>query len=200
MIPILNISSVRPIKKTIDDVKIRQFNKNGKPTAKTREAKKSAFVFYFGCKNSNSWTWQWQIDDDLDKAKEKALKACLKGGLGYGVENCHLFSIGDKIVYGDAALRAKIEEKLIKKLAKRKESGGINYVQQYLFADNEIFSKMSPTTFKKLTFNEEKNIGNIVKRTTRNSDWSKKKTFRSFINSNSYIHKDNSRFNTKNRD
>ena len=39
---------------------------------------------------------------------------------------------------------------------------------------------MSPTTFKKLTFNEEKNIGNITKRTVRNSDWSKRKTFRSF--------------------
>tara|TARA_B100001179_G_scaffold106223_1_gene75585 strand:- start:77 stop:793 length:717 start_codon:yes stop_codon:yes gene_type:complete len=39
---------------------------------------------------------------------------------------------------------------------------------------------MSPTTFKKLTFNEEKDIGNITKRTVRNSDWSKRKTFRSF--------------------
>ena len=44
------------------------------------------------------------------------------------VDNCHLFSIGDKIVYGDAALRTKVEEKLRKKLAKisksKKKSGG----------------------------------------------------------------------------
>ena len=154
----------------------KEFNEKVKPTAKTRAAKKSAHVMYFGCKNSNSFTWQWQIDDDLDKAKEKALEACLKGAAAYGVETCHLFSIGDKIVYGDAALRTKIEEKLRKKLAKRK----VNYVQQYLFSGYEIFSKMSPTTLKKLTFNEEKDIGNITKRTVRSSDWSKRKTFRSF--------------------
>ena len=38
-----------------------------------------------------------------------------------GIKNCHLFSIGNKIVYGkDAAFRAEIEEKLNKKLAKKK--------------------------------------------------------------------------------
>ena len=158
----------------------KEFNKNVKPTAKTRESKKSAHVMYFGCKNTNDWTWHWSVNDDLDEAHEKTYKACLKAGLGRGVENCHLFSIGDKIVYGDAALRTKIEEKLRKKLAKKKKSGAGAYVQQYLFADSELFSKMSPTTFKKLTFNKEKNIGNITKRVKRNSEWSKKKTFRSF--------------------
>ena len=166
-----------PLNKGCIKLGTKEFNKKIKKIAKSRDAKRSAFVFYFGCENSNDWTWQWQIADDLDEAKEKAYKACLAYPR---VKNCHLFSIGDKIVYGDAALRTKIEEKLIKKLAKRKESGAINYVQQYLFADNEIFSKMSPTTFKKLTFNEEKNIAKITKRTVRNSDWSKKKTFRSF--------------------
>jgi len=161
-----------PLNKGCIKLGTNEFNKKIKKIAKSREAKRSAFVFYFGCENSNDWTWQWQMADDLDEVKEKAYKACVASTR---VKNCHLFSIGDKIVYGDAALRTKIEEKLIKKLAKRKKSGAINYVQQFLFSGHEIFSKMSPTTFKKLTFNEEKNIGNVVKRTTRNSDWSKKK-------------------------
>jgi len=169
-----------PLNKGCIKLGTKEFNKKIKKIAKSREAKRSALVFYFGCENSNDWTWHWKIGDDLDKAKEKAYKECLKSGLGRGVKNCHLFSIGDKIVYGDATLRTKIEEKLIKKLAKRKESGAINYVQQHLFSGYEIFSKMSPTTFKKLTFNEEKNIGNITKRTVRNSDWSKRKNFISF--------------------
>ena len=167
----------KPLNKGCIKLGTNEFNKKVKKVAKSRDAKRSALVFYFGCENSNAWNWQWKIGDDLDEAKETAYKACVASPR---VKNCHLFSIGDKIVYGDAALRAKIEEKLIKKLAKRKKSGAINYVQQFLFSGHEIFSKMSPTTFKKLTFNEEKNIGNVVKRTTRNSDWSKKKTFRSF--------------------
>ena len=166
----------KPLNKGCIKLGTKEFNEKNKKIAKSREAKKSAFVFYFGCENSNSFTWHWYINDDLDVAKEKAYKECLKSGLRYGVKNCHLFSIGDKIVYGDAALITKIEEKLRKKLAKRK----VNYVQQYLFSGYEIFSKMNPTTFKKLTFNEEKDIGNITKRTVRNSDWSKRKTFRSF--------------------
>ncbi len=167
----------KPLNKGCIKLGTNEFNKKIKKVAKSREAKKVAFVFYFGCENSNDWAWQYMASDDLDEAKEKAYKAC---AADHRVKNCHLFSIGDKIVYGDAALRTKIEEKLRKKLAKRKQSGAINYVQQYLFYGYKIFSKMSPTTFKKLTFNEEKSIGDITKRTIRNSDWSKKKTFRSF--------------------
>jgi len=156
-----------------------EFNEIVKATAKTRSAKRSAHVMYFGCINMDNWHWRWAISDDLDEAKEKAYRQCVTKGAQW-VDNCHLFSIGDKIVYGDVALRTKIEEKLKKKLAKKKKSGSHNYVQQYLLSGYEIFSKMSPTTFKKLTFNNEKNIGKITKRIKRNSDWSKKKTFRSF--------------------
>ena len=55
------------------------------------------------------------------------------------------------------------------------------YVQQYLFWDDIIFTQESPTTFKKLTFNEEKNISNIpksVKRSTKHRE--KRKIFRSY--------------------
>jgi len=160
-----------------------KFNKKIKPATKTRENKNQAFVMYFGCIDMNNWYWHTGIEDDLDKAKEKAHSMCVSKGAQW-VDNCHLFSIGDKIVYGDAALRTKVEEKLRKKLAKisksKKKSGAGSYVHKFLLWDNLIFSKKSPTTFKKLTFNEEKNIAKITKRTVRNSDWSKKKTFRSF--------------------
>ena len=55
----------------------KEFNEKNKKIAKSREAKRSAFVFYFGCENSNDWTWQWQMADDLDEVKEKAYKACV---------------------------------------------------------------------------------------------------------------------------
>jgi len=160
-----------------------KFNERIKPAAKTREKKNQAYVMYFGCIDMNNWYWQTGIEDDLDKAKEIAHSKCVSKGAQW-INNCHLFSIGDKIVYGDPALKTKVEEKLRKKLAKinksKKKSGAGSYVHKFLLWDNLIFSKKSPTTFKKLTFNKEKNIGQIIKRVKRNSDWSKKKTFRSF--------------------
>ena len=156
------------------------FDKKVKLFTQSKENKKKAYVMYFGCNSSQSWYWQTAVENDFDIANEKAYSACLKGALEYGIKNCHLFSIGDKIVYGkDAALIIKIEDKLKKKLGKKKKSGN-TFVHEYLLWDNLIFTKKSPTTFEKLIFNKEKNIGDITKRITRNSDWKTKKTFRSF--------------------
>ena len=172
-----------PLNKRCIKLGTTQFNEKIKPATKTRENKNQAFVMYFGCIDMNNWYWHTGIEDDLDKAKEKAHSMCVSKG-AHMVDNCHLFSIGDKIVYGDAALRTKVEEKLRKKLAKisksKKKSGAGSYVHKFLLWDNLIFSKKSPTTFKKLTFNKEKNAGQVTKRVKRNSDWSKKKNFHSF--------------------
>jgi len=135
---------------------------------------------YFGCISSQSWYWKTAVENDFDIANEKAYSGCLKGASGYGIKNCHLFSIGNKIVYGkDAALITKIEDKLKKKLGKKKKSGNA-FVHEYLLWDNLIFTKKSPTTFEKLTFNKEKNVIDIVQRVKRTSNFKKKKTFRSF--------------------
>ena len=66
------------------------------------------------------------------------------------------------------------------KISDRKKKASGSYVHEFLLWDNVIFTKKSPTTFKKLTFNKEKKISNITKRVKRTSDWSKRKLFRSF--------------------
>jgi len=134
------------------------FNKDIKKFTKTKENKKKAYLMYFGCKSSLTWVWQTAVKNDFNIANEKAYSGCLKGASEYGIKNCYLFSIGNKIVYGkDAALITKIEDKLKKKLGKKKKSGGV-FVHEYLLWDNLIFTKKSPTTFEKLTFNKEKNL------------------------------------------
>jgi hypothetical protein len=155
------------------------FTKEVKPFADKN--KKSAVVMYFGCKSSATWGYQSWREDDLNKAKEKALIKCLTRVQKDGIKNCHLFSIGDKIVYGkDAAFKAEVEEKLNKKLAKNKKKGGANYAQKYLFWDDIIFTKKDPTTFKKLTFKKEKNISDVNKKVKYSDKWNKKKKFRSY--------------------
>ena len=158
------------------------FDEKVKIVAKSSTNKNNAVLMYFGCASNDKWYWSSEIADDLDKAHEKGYSRCSQGASEYGIKKCHLFSIGDKIVYGkDAAFRTKIEEKLRKKLAKKKRSGATdNYVHKFLLWDNVIFTKNNPTTFKKLKFNEEKNVSSITKRVARNSNWDKKKTFRSF--------------------
>ena len=49
-----------------------------------------------------------------------------------------------------------------------------------IFYHDVIVTKSSPTTFKKLIFNKEKNFGNVYKRVKHSSGWKNKKTFRSF--------------------
>jgi len=155
------------------------FTKEVKPFADKN--KKSAVVMYFGCKSSATWGYQSWRADDLNKAKEKALIKCLTRVKKDGIKNCHLFSIGNKIVYGkDAAFRTEIEEKLNKKLIKKKKKGGNNYAQKYLFWENIIFQKKNPTTFKKLTFKKEKDVPNVYKKVKYSDKWDKKKLFRSF--------------------
>ena len=155
------------------------FDKKVKLYAQSKENKKKAYLMYFGCISSQKQYWQTAVENDFDTANEKANSGCLKGASEYGIKNCHLFSIGNKIVYGkDAALITKIEDKLKKKLGKKKKSGGV-FVHEYLLWDNLIFTKKSPTTFEKLTFNKEKNL-NITKRVKRTDGFKKKKTFRSF--------------------
>ena len=136
------------------------FDKKVKIFTQTKENKKKAYFMYFGCTSSQNWYWKTAVENDFDIANEKAYSGCLKGASGYGIKNCHLFSIGDKIVYGkDTALITKIEDKLKKKLGKKKKSGA--FVHEYILWDNLIFTKKSPTTFEKLTFNKEKNVSSI---------------------------------------
>jgi len=154
------------------------FTKGPKPYAEKN--KNNAVFMYLGCKSSATWGYSWEGGDDLDKVKEKSLRNCLKYSEEKGIKNCHLFSIGNKIVYGkDAAFRAEIEEKLNKKLAKKKK-GGADYAQKFLLWDNKVFSKKDSTTFKKLTFNEEKTISEVNKRVKYSANWKTKKIFRSF--------------------
>ena len=155
------------------------FNKDIKKFTKTKENKKKAYLMYFGCKSSLTWVWQSSVKNDFNIANKEAYSGCLKRASEYKIKNCYLFSIGDQIVYGkDAALITKIEDKIKKKLGKKKKSGGV-FVHEYLLWDNLIFTKKSTTTFEKLTFNKEKNL-NITKRVKRTDGFKKKKTFRSF--------------------
>ena len=49
-------------------------------------------------------------------------------------------------------------------------------MHEYLLWDNLVFTKKSPTTFEKLTFNKEKNL-KTTQRIKRTSGFKKKKNF-----------------------
>ena len=156
--------------------------------------KKGVFVTYVGCnKYYTNWSYDYSLDIDLDEAHKEAYKGCAENELPeYNLTGCHLFSINDVIVWGkDAAFVAKVEEtvkeyliknnKKFKKISDKKKRLSEMYVQKYLLWDDVVFTKESPTTFKKLTFNGEKNINNIrkgVKRSTAHIN--KEKLFRSY--------------------
>ena len=160
------------------------FTKGPKPYAEKN--KNNVVVMYLGCKSSATWGYSWQEGDDLDKVKDISLKNCLRYSEEKGIKNCHLFSIGNKIVYGkDAAFRTEIEEKLNKKLSKKKKSVG-NYAQEYLLWNNKVFSKKDSTTFKKLIFKKEKNFPDVNKRVNYSANWKTKKTFRAYSFSAEY--------------
>jgi len=157
--------------------------------------KKGVFVTYVGCnKYYDNWSYDYSLDIDLDEAHRKAYKGCAENELPeYNLTGCHLFSINDVIVWGkDAAFVEKVEEtvkeyliknnKKFKKINDKKKKLSDMYVQKYLLWDDVVFTKESPTTLKKLTFNGEKNINNIrkgVKRSTAHKKH-KEKLFRSF--------------------
>jgi hypothetical protein len=156
------------------------FTKEVKPYAEKN--KNSAVVMYFGCKSYETWGYQSERDDVFDESKKRAFTKCLTRVEKDGIKSCHLFSIGNKIVYGkDSAFRTEIEEKLNKKLSKKKKrkSDG-NYAQEYLLWNDIVFSKKDSTTFKKLTFKKEKNISDVNKRINYSANWKTKKFFRSF--------------------
>ena len=147
------------------------------PKLYAKKNKKKAVVMYLGCKSSATWSYKWNGGNDFDKVKELTFKNCLIQSEKKGIKNCHLFSIGNKIVYGkNAAFRAEIEKKLNKKLSKNKK----NYVQELLLWNDIVFSKKDSTTFKKLTFKKEKNISDVNKRINYSANWKTKKIFRSF--------------------
>jgi len=158
------------------------FNEKAKPWAKKKEF---ALVMYFHCTGKDDWHFYLGYEDDYDKANETAYNICASK---YNIA-CHLFSISDKIVYGkDATFVAKTREKVEKRLAKisetRKKSGSGFYVYKVALSENDqedFFTKKSPTTFKKITFKEEKSIGGIRK-AEKLADVSKnkKKNFKSF--------------------
>ena len=157
--------------------------------------KKGVFVTYVGCnKYYTNYSYDYSLDIDLDEAHRKAYKGCSENELPeYNLTGCHLFSINDVFVWGkDAAFVAKVDEtvkeyliknnKKFKKISDKKKKLSDMYVQQFLLWDDVVFTKESPTTFKKLTFNGEKNINNIrkgVKRSTAHKKH-KEKLFRSF--------------------
>ena len=156
--------------------------------------KKGVFVTYVGCnKYYTNWSYDYSLDIDLDVAHKEAYKGCAENELPeYNLTGCHLFSINDVIVWGkDAAFVTKVEEtvkeyliknnKKFKKINDKKKKLSDMYVQQFLLWDDVVFTKESPTTFKKLTFNGEKNISNIRKGDKRSTAHiNKEKLFRSF--------------------
>jgi hypothetical protein len=162
-----------------------EFNKK----VKQRVKKNFVTVMYFGCKSTASWYWYEETSKDLDTSHQVAYKKCLKGASEYKIETCHLFSINDKIVYGkDAAFVKKIEKDIKTKFSKnfiRTKTKYWSDNNSFVYNDNifyhdVIVTKSSPTTFKKLIFNKEKNFGNVYKRVKHSSGWKNKKTFRSF--------------------
>ena len=157
------------------------FNEKAKPWAKKKEF---ALVMYFHCKGKDDWYFYLGYENDYDKANETAYNICTSK---YNIA-CHLFSINDKIVYGkDATFVAKAKEKVEKRLAKisetRKKSGSGFYVYKVALSENDqedFFTKKSPTTFKKITFKEEKSIGTRKVEKLADVGKNKKKTFKSF--------------------
>ena len=158
-----------------------EFNKNIKPYVK----KKFALLMYFHCKGEHDWHWSAGYDADYDKANEEGYNNC------FSEKNiaCHLFSINDKIVYGeDAAFVAKVKERVKKRLAniaeRREKSGAGFYVYKFALYETDqknVFTKKSPTTFKKITFKEENSYSGIAKAETfAEVKKNNKKTFRSF--------------------
>ena len=162
-----------------------EFNKK----VKQRVKKNFVTVMYFGCKSMATWIWYEETSKDLDTSHQVAYKKCLKGASEYKIETCHLFSINDKIVYGkDAAFVKKIEKDIKTKFSKNFIGTKTKYwsdnnsfvYNNNIFSHDVIVTKSSPTTFKKLIFNKEKNFGNVYKRVKHSSGWKNKKTFRSF--------------------
>jgi len=162
-----------------------EFNKK----VKQRVKKNFVTVMYFGCKSMATWIWYEETSKDLDTSHQVAYKKCLKGASEYKIETCHLFSINDKIVYGkDAAFVKKIEKDIKTKFSKNFIGTKTKYwsdnnsfvYNNNIFSHDVIVTKSSPTTFKKIIFNKEKNFGNVYKRVKHSSGWKNKKTFRSF--------------------
>tara|TARA_B110001454_G_scaffold163635_1_gene153197 strand:- start:492 stop:1679 length:1188 start_codon:yes stop_codon:yes gene_type:complete len=147
--------------------------------------KKGAFVTYIGCnKYYDNWGWWNSFNSDIDVAHQKAYQGCVDQQMKkYNLTGCHLFSIDDVIVWGkDAAFVTEVENKLKTKLAKvnsKKKKASGSFVYEFLLWDDKVFTKKSPTTFKKLTFNKEENISKVMKKVQRSST-KKKKTFKSF--------------------
>jgi hypothetical protein len=158
-------------------------------------------VTYVGCNEYyDDWSWDYSTLQDIDAAHETAYYNCKNEMRKYKLTGCHLFSIGDVIVWGkNAAFVKKVEKKLFVGMDDKTKSRVIaenksrkaqeellkgfpgSYVYHYIpFIGRDIFTKSSPTTFKKLSFNKEKKISNIIKRTSHNAGWKNKKIFRSF--------------------
>jgi len=155
------------------------FNKKVKQLVK----KNFVTVMYFGCKSMGSWYWHQSTEKDLDTSREVAHKKCLKGASEHKIENCHLFSINDTIVYGkDAAFVAKVEKetkkkKIVEKPKKKKTVKKLKFneptinpfdkkkkylpgstVYSHALENDYIFRKEDPTTLKKLTFKKERSV------------------------------------------
>ena len=117
------------------------FTKEVKPYV--QKNKNSAVVMYLGCKSYDTWGYSWQGGDDFDKIKEKSFSKCLGSVEKHGIKNCHLFSIGNKIVYGkDTAFRAKVEKETQLKLTSKENNIAKqveNFVAMEQFANPKVW-------------------------------------------------------------
>jgi hypothetical protein len=150
-----------------------------------RISNKGILVTYVGCnKDYDNWGW-WNSTSKafgvmeteklgLDRAHAKAYRGCVDNQLEkYKLTGCHLFSIGDVIVWGkDDAFVKKIEKDVaftnfVARLQLRRGITFANYVAQsaYLFpnalfteGEGDIIIEKDPTTFQNIVFVKKKTI------------------------------------------
>ena len=154
-------------------------------------------VTYVGCNEYyDDWSWDYSTLQDIDAAHETAYYNCKNEMRKYKLTGCHLFSIGDVIVWGkNPAFVAIVEKdayaKKIIRIDKNINKMGVtdNYVpwvyqitSGYRNFNGTFLTSESPSTLKKLIFKKKKNIPNIQKgeKYTQIIAGKGKKLFRSF--------------------
>ena len=154
-------------------------------------------VAYVGCnKYYDNWSWDWSTLPDIETAHEVAYYGCKKQMKKYKLTGCHLFSIGDVIVWGKnpafvAILEKDAYAKQIIRIDKNINKMVVtdNYVPwvyrittDYRNFNGTFLTSESPSTLKKLIFKKKKNIPNIQKgeKYTQIIAGKGKKLFRSF--------------------
>ena len=112
-------------------------------------------VMYFGCKSMSSWyaNTRQSIEKDLDTSHEIPYKECLKGASERKIENCHLFSINDTIVYGkDAAFVAEVEKEAKAKLTTKVAENAEKLNEYCIKKGKKVFNEKAKPWAKKKEF------------------------------------------------